>query len=257
VIIYALSDPHLSHGVDKPMDVFGRHWAGHADKIADAWKRIVRDEDLVLVPGDISWATRLSEAKPDLVFLDALPGLKLLTKGNHDYWWPSKKRDFKFDSLRSMRFLHGRTVRAGALAIAATRGWVSPGDSWFRPADQKIFDKEMRFLKQALESMGDASFRLCMLHYPPFDDSLSPAPAAAALEASGVQHVVFGHLHGEDCINAARWGRSQEITYHLASCDALDFAPMRILEVPTRVEAALHSNWDRADIPRLALPNRA
>ena len=74
-------------GQDKPMDIFGAAWRDHPDKIRTAWQDVVTDDDVVLVPGDISWAMTLGEAEEDLAYLGSLPGRIIMIRGNHDYWW--------------------------------------------------------------------------------------------------------------------------------------------------------------------------
>ncbi len=232
MIVFAISDPHLAQAVDKPMDIFSSRWAGHPAKLFRAWREVVGEQDLVLLPGDISWGTKMAQARPDLEAIDALPGFKLVTKGNHDYWWPSKKRDFRLPGLSSMRFVHGRTFKLGSLAIVATRGWKLPDDPWFGPEDQAIYDKERRFLSQALAAVGDAEHRLGMLHYPPFNQRQEPSAFVAQLEAHGIQQVVYGHLHGPRAASTAVTGLKGGIRYHFVSCDAVDFTPVPILELP-------------------------
>jgi len=212
------------------MDVFGAQWSRHAQKIERSWREWVGADDLVLVPGDISWAMKLDQAKADLSFIDRLPGRKLLTKGNHDFWWPKRKRDFTLPGLDSMRFLHGRAWREGNLGIAATRAWKIPGDSWYEPSDQRIYEKEIRFLEQALEELGDAEHRLCMLHYPPFNDQLQPGAFVELIQRHDIQHVIYGHLHGADSADCTITGEYQGVRYHLTSCDHIDFQPVLILE---------------------------
>src|SRR6185436_13877424 len=88
--IWAIADLHLSFGVaNKKMDVFGPQWINHPEKIAHFWQHSILPTDLVLIPGDISWAIHSEEAIPDLQWIDQLPGTKLLLKGNHDFWWNS------------------------------------------------------------------------------------------------------------------------------------------------------------------------
>jgi len=91
--IFALGDPHLSFDSKgneyKPMAIFGEQWQDHGEKIKRNWEAVVTDKDVVLVPGDLSWALKLEEAIYDLNFLSRLPGLKILIKGNHDLWWQS------------------------------------------------------------------------------------------------------------------------------------------------------------------------
>src|SRR5437867_2750410 len=126
--IFAIGDMHLAGGTGKTMDRFGEHWRDHDRKIFEAWEQTVNDEDLVLVVGDTSWAMRLEEALPDLNRIGRMPGLKLLVKGNHDYWWQSKsKMSGALDP--SIRILHADSIIVNRIAVAGTRGWVCPNDS--------------------------------------------------------------------------------------------------------------------------------
>ena len=76
--IYAIADLHLPGGDIKPMDVFGAHWAGHFERISEDWRAKVSQEDVVLLPGDLSWAMALADAKPDLEAIGELPGKKVI-----------------------------------------------------------------------------------------------------------------------------------------------------------------------------------
>ena len=85
--VFAISDLHLPGGDTKPMDVFGEHWKDHFEKISADWNDRVTARDIVLLPGDLSWAMSLEDAKPDLQAVGALPGRKIILRGNHDFWW--------------------------------------------------------------------------------------------------------------------------------------------------------------------------
>ncbi len=75
-LIYGIGDLHLDYSKEKPMDIFGPNWENHEEKIFNNWREIVREEDLVLLPGDISWALKIDEAYNDLKKIDELPGKK-------------------------------------------------------------------------------------------------------------------------------------------------------------------------------------
>ena len=149
--IYAISDLHLSFGTDKPMNVFG--WADHPSNIKENWLKVINDDDYVLIPGDISWGINLEEAAPDLEFIDSLPGKKILSKGNHDYWWSTlnKFRSF-FDAkgFTSLNILHNNAYRAGSRTICGTRGWKPQDDEDFTQEDRKIFNRELERLRLSL-----------------------------------------------------------------------------------------------------------
>ena len=82
--LYAIGDTHLSFGSNKPMDVFGSGWTGYVERLRQGFE-IVAPEDTVVLCGDLSWGMSLEEAREDFAFLNALPGKKLILKGNHDY----------------------------------------------------------------------------------------------------------------------------------------------------------------------------
>ena len=136
--IFAIGDPHLSLDSDKPMDIFGPKWGHHAERIAEAWHETVSEEDLVLVPGDISWAMHLKNAAADLKFIGDLPGRKVILRGNHDYWWDSLSK-VRSALPPSMYALQNDALVIGGIAIAGSRGWTCPGslnfDAQKGPAD--------------------------------------------------------------------------------------------------------------------------
>ena len=227
--IFALGDLHLSHASSKPMDVFGPNWAGHEQRIQAAWTAMVTPQDIVLVPGDISWAMHMAEAAPDLAFIASLPGRKVLLRGNHDYWWSSLS---KVRSLLQpdMFALQNDCICLDGWAIVGTRGWVCPGSALFDPSrDQKLYDRECIRLELSLQGAPPNVPKICMLHYPPFNEKRQPSGFTELLEAHGVRYVVYGHLHGRSCKNAFE-GERNGIQYHLCSADHLGFAPKRILE---------------------------
>jgi predicted phosphohydrolase len=260
--IFALSDPHLSFGTpDKLMDRFGPQWVGHAAKIERAWRERVGDNDLVLVPGDISWAMHLVGARPDLEFLGRLPGTKVLGKGNHDYWWSAISK-VRASLPPRMHALQGDAVRIGDVVVGGTRLWDIPGASfrdWIDwrvdPADvaagdamispepsadlaaetEKIWLRELGRLERALADLqrlaGGDALRIAAVHYPPCDPELHETAATRAFEAAAIRHVVFGHLHSvkRDRPNAP-FGERGGVRYHFASCDWIDFTPQLVAQ---------------------------
>jgi hypothetical protein len=248
--VWAIADLHLSFGVEnKSMDVFGPAWAGHAEQIASHWKRLIGPDDLVLIPGDISWAMRLEEAAADLRWIDALPGTKVMIKGNHDYWWGSLKKVAEI-LPPSIHAIQNNAFLWKDVAIGGARLWDTPeyGFSEFiefrenpraKAADieeavqeelsQKIFDRELERLKLSLKAMRpDAKTRIAMTHYPPIGSDMGPSRAAQILEQNNIQTCVFGHLHNIKA-GVSLFGERNGIRYILASCDYLRFQPIPIL----------------------------
>jgi len=235
--IYALSDLHLSFAKHKPMDIFGPAWEGHEERIRSNWEQTVAPEDLVLMPGDLSWAMRLPEARPDLAFVDALPGRKVVIRGNHDYWWHRKATSrIQREVGGTMTFIQGASVVVGPVGITGTRGWRSDWGS--REArsecpdeDQaaRIFQRELQYLENGLLSIPDSvSVRIAMLHFPPFDEKLRPNEFAEVLSRHSVDILVYGHVH----LGIGGWleGPVGGVNYRLVSADVVGFAPQLVLD---------------------------
>lgn len=243
--IWAIADLHLSFGVpEKNMDVFGPEWVDYAEKIKTHWLEKISPQDLVLIPGDISWAMTLPEAKIDLDWIEALPGTKVMIKGNHDYWWgsPTKVRSILPPSIH---FIQNNSFQWEGFSIGGARLWDSDEYAFneyivFResavaksreekPEREKIFSRELERLENSLKSLDQKSkMRIVMTHYPPIGANLSPSRASALLEKYNVSMCVFGHLHN---VNREKqmFGEYHGIEYILTSGDYLQFQPKKII----------------------------
>lgn len=227
-MIYSISDLHLGSSVDKPMDVFGSKWEGHFEKIKADWLKKVKEDDVVLLAGDLSWAMTLEEAKPDLFAIAALPGKKVILKGNHDYWWQSLSK-VRGALPQGIFALQNDVVRIGKYLICGTRGWTVVHE---KEEDKKIFDREVIRLDLSLSAMSkvreEGDVVIGMTHYPPFDVSLEPTPVTELFTKYGVEQVVYGHLHGN--AYAKKKVYLDRTTYYLTSCDLVDFSLVSINE---------------------------
>jgi len=223
--IFALADPHLGQAVDKPMDVFGPRWERHVERMEANWRAVVEPDDWVLMPGDISWAMKLEDALPDLGLLDALPGRKLLLKGNHDYWWTSRA---KVEAVLppSLRLLQNDAFDLGAgIGVVGTRGWSPPGAPRATGHDEKIYLREVGRLALSLKAArGRFEHLVAMLHYPPLYAGLGETAFVPLLKEAGVKVCLYGHLHGRDHAYAVE-GERDGITYRFVAADAIDFTP--------------------------------
>lgn len=227
--IYAIADLHLSLTSEKPMDVFGETWRGHTEKLERNWRETISQDDLVLIPGDISWAMQLNAALPDLSFIGALPGRKILLKGNHDYWWSAIGK-VRAALPEGMRALQNDSFTEDGISVCGSRGWLCPGSSNFSADDEKIYLRELDRLSLSIRSLPpDSGIRIAMLHFPPFSDKDRPSGFTERLEAAGVRAVVYGHLHG-DANRYAFEGEKNGIVYHCVAADKLDFAPKLIYQ---------------------------
>ena len=227
--LYAIGDTHLSLRSNKPMDVFGDHWKDHVAQIFSNWRERVGDEDVVLIPGDLTWAMQLSDAVPDLVAIGALPGRKLISKGNHDYWWKSSsKLEARYPG---MRFLKNDFDTYGDWAVCGTRGWLCPNDVRFTEQDKKIYEREQVRLRLSLDAAmrKGAEKIILMMHYPPMNDKKEDSAFTEIFKEYPIRKVVYGHLHGETSHATGFEGERYGIEYELVAADYLDFCPKRIL----------------------------
>lgn len=248
--VWAIADLHLSLGVpDKAMDVFGDQWINHAEKIEQSWRSLIKEDDLVLIPGDISWAMHLEEARPDLEYLDKLPGTKVLIKGNHDYWWGSLSK-VKTILPKSCHLIQNNVFNWHDISIAGARLWDVPGldfsgvityekhervknlTAFDNSAEsQKIYARELGRLETSLKLMNrNAKLKIAMTHYPPIGLDGKATEASQLLEKYGVNICVFGHLHNVKK-GSPLFGEFRGIRYYLTACDFLDnFKPVCIKE---------------------------
>ncbi len=230
--IYAISDLHLSRAVDKPMDIFGGGWENYMNKIASNWVQLVKEEDWVLLPGDLSWATYLQESAEDFRFLASLPGRKVLVKGNHDYWWTTMKKLDVFleeQDIHDIHFLNNNSYVCQSVGVCGTRGWLSPESPEFTEHDMKIYRRELNRLELSLKSLEGKDFReiVVMLHYPPLYPGGEARDFIQLMKAYGVKKCVYGHLHGPAFKDAVE-GQIEGIEIILTSCDYLGFTPVRL-----------------------------
>lgn len=232
--LFAIGDLHLSFSTDKPMDVFGQNWQDYENKIKESWMCSVTHEDTVLIPGDISWAMRLDEARPDLDWINALPGRKILLRGNHDYWWASlKKMQSLYESMDFLQNNYFSYQQAGkTYAICGTRGWMCPNPNKFDENDMKIYERELLRLKLSLDSAkkdGHKHF-IVMTHYPPTNESQAFSGFQEIYEAYGVELVIYGHLHSEYAFEVGLQGNHGGVEYRLVSSDYLNFKLAKLLD---------------------------
>ncbi|HMM30367.1 MAG TPA: metallophosphoesterase [Clostridia bacterium] len=227
--IFAIGDLHLPGNSEKPMDVFGEKWGKHFERVCDSWQVTVKDSDVVLIPGDISWALKLEDSADDLAAIARLNGKKVLLRGNHDYWWNSLA---KVRGLldQSMFAVQNDCIVINGMAFAGSRGWTIPESVGFSPAeDEKIYERELARLELSLSSVPAGAPIVGMLHYPPFNERRVPSAFCALFERFRVREVVYGHLHGKACKNAFE-GMHNGVNYTLCSADHIGFSPKFILE---------------------------
>lgn len=234
--IFGLGDLHLSlcrpvvpgewqHiGEHKPMAIFGDHWAGHVEKIYREWTDTVTGDDVVLVPGDISWAMTIRDACHDFAFLDLLPGKIMMVQGNHDYWWQGIGR-VRQALPRHVRAIQNDGVLLGDVYVCGTRGWLCPNSAGFSPHDEKIYQRELQRLELSLKTVDHKARKIIvMMHFMPTNDLHEPSGFIRLMKQYGVEQCVYGHLHQGAFhlrLPEIKWG----IKFDLTSADYLGFRP--------------------------------
>lgn len=246
--VWALADLHLAFGVpDKKMDAFGEPWIDYTDKIKKQWLNSIHPDDLVLIPGDISWAMRIEDAAIDLNWIHQLPGTKVIIRGNHDYWWSSLSKIEKI-LPSSIHLIQNNVFNWKEYSIGGARLWDTAAYNFhdfieFKenprakklteeeadPAEaERIFQRELGRLELSLKGLNpEAKIRIAMTHYPPISADLKDSQASQILEKFHVSACVFGHLHNVKN-SPSLFGEKNGVKYFLTSCDYLDFIPKLI-----------------------------
>ncbi len=225
--IYAIGDTHLTFSTDKPMDIF-RGWTDYVLRLEKNWRAVVGEDDTVIIPGDISWAMSLEEVKADFEFLHNLPGKKIIMKGNHDYWWNTKRKmdafiaENKFDTLS---VLHNNAYKVGNFSVAGSRGWFFDAE---KQADKKVLLREASRLERSIEEAEKLGGEVIVfLHYPPVMENQVCNEIFDVLKKHGIKRCFYGHLHGESCLRAV-CDTVDGIKFSLVSADFLEFCPLII-----------------------------
>jgi predicted phosphohydrolase len=233
--IYTIGDLHLSFKENKPMSIFGENWSEHEEKIKKDWKEKVKENDLVVLPGDFSWAMYLKDTDVDFKYLNELPGKKLLLKGNHDYWWTTLKSMRKFleeNNFKNIDFIHNNSYEFENKIIVGTRGWSKTEGT---PDDDKIIKREVSRLelsiKDGIEKYGEDKEIIAFMHYPPIinsnliDNELSGF--VRIMKKYNIRRCFYGHLHSNSIKDAVE-GEHYGIDFKLVSADGLDFKLYKI-----------------------------
>ncbi len=237
--LYVISDLHLSTAqeTDKSMEVFGGRWDGYVDRLRANWEKLIGKNDTVVIPGDVSWGLTADEALSDLLFLDSLPGHKILLKGNHDLWWATMKKNRAFceaHDIHTLEFIYNNAAETDDFIIAGTRGWFADED--MGKTQGADFEKvRLREIGRLRASLTDAVQRkrlspqkeiLVFTHFPVVSETDFEDGLASLIEESGVRRVYYGHVHGNYQIPAVLSRNGVE--YHLTSADYLNFLPKYI-----------------------------
>ena len=236
--VFVMSDLHLStNNTLKSMDVFGARWRDYHKKIETNWKSVVSDKDTVIIPGDISWGSSLPDSLADIKFLDSLPGKKIISKGNHDFWWSTISKLNKFfeeENITTIKILNNNAIEVEDYIIAGTRGWFSDpaSQNTVQPTDYaKILNRESVRLRLTLteaKKLQEESGKeiLVFFHFPPIWGDFCNDTTFEILKEFGIKKCYYGHIHG--CYNISEKTEHDGIELRLVSADYLNFIPKLI-----------------------------
>lgn len=233
--LFAIGDLHLSFSTDKPMDVFGWGWRNHVKRIEKHWHKRVSSTDTVVITGDHSWGHNLAECEVDLAWIEALPGRKILLRGNHDMFWDAKKtahlnERFKgrLEFLQNNFYVYQDTFED--YALVGTKGYCYEGKDSYEHFE-KIRDRELARLRESFRQAAEAGHRnfIMFLHYPPTSIGEPSSCFTELAEEYGAAKVIYSHCHGQARFQDSFLGDVYGIEYKLVSSDYLKFKPERIL----------------------------
>ena len=225
-----MADLHLCKGnPEKTMSIFNG-WQNYQELIEKNWKELISDSDTIVLPGDISWGISLKEAAPDFKFIEQLPGQKIVIKGNHDYWWTTKKKMedfFAAEGCTSIKILHNNHYRYGEYGICGTRGWVNmPGET----QDEKVLRREVQRLETSIRSALDEGLKpIVFLHYPPIFATNFNYDILDVLYRYKIEECYYGHIHGKSAHDLCVKNTYDGINFHLIAGDYLQFIPEKIV----------------------------
>lgn len=228
--LYAIGDLHLSIGTGKSMEIFGHRWKDYMEKLKEGFA-FVQPEDTVVLCGDICWGMTMEQAKDEFAYVNALPGNKIILKGNHDYWWTTASKAYKFfgeNGFENMSVLHNNCYFYGEdYAICGTRGWFfeeEKGDGH----DRKVMNREIMRLEASLKAAGDRR-KLVFLHYPPLYQGYQCREILDLFQKYNVEQCIYGHIHDKGCAYAFK-GMFENTYYRLVSADHVYFIPQKIID---------------------------
>ena len=226
--LFAIGDLHLCLGAQKPMDIFGGAWVGYMDKLLEGMS-VIGSEDTTVLLGDLSWALDLHSSCADFSWINEIPGRKIILKGNHDYWWSTAAKFYKFcneNGFSDQWILNNNHYEYNGYAICGTRGWFYEEER-SGEHDEKVFKRELMRLEASLKSAGDLQ-KIVFLHYPPKYKGYECPEIIELMKRYGVRQCYYGHLHGASH-GLAMEGQWDGIEYHLVSADKLGFKPFMVI----------------------------
>ncbi len=227
--IWAISDLHLSLARPRDQTRYGIVWKDHVARIRAAWLQRVAPDDIVLLPGDLSWAHSPHQVRPDIDWIAALPGRKILARGNHDFWWKKLEQVRQQLLPPGILAVQGSCVQLDGVIICGTMGHIAPNDPYFQQHKLKSYRRELHWLRQALQMAQVERMNgqpvILMLHYPPYTSTGQASGFTDVIREYRPEVCVYGHLHFASEWAAAITGEREGTRYHLVAADYMDMTP--------------------------------
>ncbi len=228
--LYVIGDLHLCFSnPSKTMSIFAG-WENYQERIKENWLETVKEDDMVVIAGDISWGMSLQQSQPDFRFINELTGQKIILKGNHDYWWGTVRKTEEFlsaEEFDTIKILHNNHYEYGRYGICGTRGWVNmPGET----QDEKIMKREVQRLETSIKSAVNAGLEpLVFMHYPPIFATNFNYDILEILYRYNIKECYYGHVHGRSAHGLCIKNTYDGINFHLISGDYIQFIPEKVL----------------------------
>jgi predicted phosphohydrolase len=246
-LLYGFADPHLGRSISHSMAEYGLPWIGHPQTLFERWNAVVPKDAYVLVPGDISVATKRQDILKDYADLESLNGaLKILSPGNHDdssVWATQGKVRAATEPYPSLLAIKGTAERLAVgdgpgLVVTAVRGSLTPGSERYDSDERRVqYTHELRRLELALTRahalMLPEDQLLVCIHYPPFSRLNEESEFTRMIEAAGTALCVYGHIHTSPEHELAFQGIMEDggCRYRLLAADYLQMTPLLLGEL--------------------------
>jgi predicted phosphohydrolase len=236
VRFWAIADTHLSFGKPRDLTRFGPLWENHAERLAEDWRSKVSEEDVVLLAGDVSWATSVRHVLPDLAWLAQLPGRKVLVRGNHDRWWVDVQRVRQHILPPNFYALQGDTLTFDGVLIGGAQGHIAPNDPYYRPdPPHHRYERELATLQMVVDTVTQTrqvgQALIMLMHYPPYTSQGQATAYSQLVEQTAPALCLYGHLHRPQEWAVAVQGLKNGVDYRLISAD---FVGMRLQAIEVK-----------------------
>ena len=246
--LYAIGDLHLHF--ETPLKAQAqrkeRVWKNHEEKFRKNCAALLTDEDTLVLLGDHSWGRSLAECGEDLRYIEALPGRKILCRGNHDMFWDAGRTEqLNARFAGRLSFLQNNYFTYRDYALVGTKGFTFEGPFWLNARGRivgwdekneeharKLVERELQRLRQSFEAARAEGLRkyIMFLHYPPTSILEDESGFTATAEEYGAEQVIYAHSHGEARFHDSIHGEKNGVFYRLVSGDYLNWQPVKLLD---------------------------